>query len=323
MDLQETTMLITGGTGSFGKKALTHFLHKGIKAVRIFSRDEKKQHEMMLSIKDPRVTYYIGDVRDYDSINKAMKGVDVVFHASAMKHVPFCETFPIQAIKTNILGSINVLDACVNNNIKKVVLLSTDKACYPINTMGLTKSIMEKVGLNYSTKLNISVTRYGNVMCSRGSVIPIFYDLATKNESLHVTDPHMTRFLMTLDEAVLLVEHAFRFGKTGYTYVLKTDATSIENIAKAVIKDTNSKSTIVVVGTRAGEKKDETLITSEEMERVIETDNYYVITPKSINATFTNKESYISTNNMTVEQTVKKLNQSYEYRELKNSNCRG
>lgn len=266
--LKNKTLLITGGTGSFGNAVLNKFLNTDIKEIRIFSRDEKKQHDMRLSLNNPKVKFYIGDVRDYDSISSALHEVDFVFHAAALKQVPSCEFYPIEAVKTNVLGTENVLNASIANNVKRVVCLSTDKAVYPINAMGMSKAIMEKVMIAKSriSKNTVLVgTRYGNVMASRGSVIPLFYDQIINNDSITITDPNMTRFMMTLDDAVDLVLYAFNNGESGDIFVQKSPASTIEELAMALKKIYSSNVEIKIIGTRHSEKLYETLLGREEL----------------------------------------------------------
>jgi len=266
--LKNKTLLITGGTGSFGNAVLNKFLNTDIKEIRIFSRDEKKQHDMRLLLNSHKVKFYIGDVRDYSSISAALHNVDYVFHAAALKQVPSCEFYPIEAVKTNILGTENVLNASIANNVKKVVCLSTDKAVYPINAMGISKAMMEKVMVAKSriSKNTILVgTRYGNVMASRGSVIPLFYDQIINNESITITDPNMTRFMMTLDDAVELVLYAFNNGESGDIFVQKSPASTIEELAIALKKIYSSNVEIKIIGTRHSEKLYETLLGREEL----------------------------------------------------------
>jgi UDP-N-acetylglucosamine 4,6-dehydratase len=266
--LKNKTLLITGGTGSFGNAVLNKFLKTDIKEIRIFSRDEKKQHDMRLTLNNNKVKFYIGDVRDYTSISAALHDVDYVFHAAALKQVPSCEFYPIEAVKTNILGTENVLNASIANNVKKVVCLSTDKAVYPINAMGISKAMMEKVMVAKSriSKNTILVgTRYGNVMASRGSVIPLFYDQIINNEPITITDPKMTRFMMTLDDAVELVLYAFNNGESGDIFVQKSPASTIEELAIALKKIYSSNVEIKIIGTRHSEKLYETLLGREEL----------------------------------------------------------
>jgi UDP-N-acetylglucosamine 4,6-dehydratase len=271
-------LLITGGTGSFGNAVLNKFLNTDIKEIRIFSRDEKKQHDMRVELQNDKIKFYIGDVRDYDSINSALSGVDFVFHAAALKQVPSCEFYPVEAVKTNILGTENVLNAAINNNIRKVICLSTDKAVYPINAMGISKAMMEKVMVAKSRVSRNTIlvgTRYGNVMASRGSVIPLFLEQILNNQDITVTDPEMTRFMMTLNDAVELVLYAFEHGNSGDIFVQKSPASSIGELAKAMIKIYDSKVNIKVIGTRHAEKLYETLLAKEEVLVAEDLGNYY------------------------------------------------
>jgi len=262
-------LLITGGTGSFGNAVLNRFLKTDhFKEIRIFSRDEKKQDDMRTRLNDEKLRFYIGDVRDYNSIEKAMRGVDYVFHAAALKQVPSCEFFPLEATKTNVFGTQNVIDAAVVNKVKKVICLSTDKAAYPINAMGISKALMEKVAIAASRNLTdttVCLTRYGNVMGSRGSVIPLFIDQLKQGNDLTITDPKMTRFLMSLDEAVELVLFAFENGKPGDLFVNKAPASNIGDLAQALKELLNLNNNVKIIGTRHGEKLYETLCTREEM----------------------------------------------------------
>lgn len=267
---KDKVLLITGGTGSFGNAVLKKFLDSDLKEIRIFSRDEKKQDDMRKKYNNPKIKFYIGDVRDYNSIEDAMDGVDYVFHAAALKQVPSCEFFPLEAVKTNVMGTNNVLEAAINHNVKKVIVLSTDKAAYPINAMGMSKALMEKVAIAKGRNLHegqtvICRTRYGNVMASRGSVIPLFLEQIRSGKSLTITNPEMTRFMMTLDEAVNLVVFAFEHGNQGDLFVQKAPAATIDTLAKAMLKITQSDAKIKNIGTRHGEKLYETLITKEEM----------------------------------------------------------
>lgn len=274
------TLLITGGTGSFGNAVLKRFLDSDINEIRIFSRDEKKQHDMRISFQNPKLKFYIGDVRDYDSIYYALKGVDYVFHAAALKQVPSCEFYPIEAVKTNILGTENVLNAAISNNVKRVICLSTDKAVYPINAMGVSKAMMEKLMVAKSRTSGNTVlvgTRYGNVMGSRGSVIPLFHQQIINGESVTVTDPKMTRFMMTLDDAVELVIYAFQNGKTGDIFVQKSPASTIEELADAMKKIYDSQIPVHVIGTRHGEKVYESLLGREELFAAEDLGDYYRI----------------------------------------------
>lgn len=275
-------LMITGGTGSFGNAVLNRFLDTEIKEIRIFSRDEKKQEDMRIKLKNDKVKFYIGDVRDYNSVNFAMSGVDYIFHAAALKQVPSCEFYPMEAVRTNVLGTENVLNAAVANNVKKVIVLSTDKAVYPINAMGLTKALLEKVMIAKSRTLEkhntvLCGTRYGNVMASRGSVIPLFIDQILSGKPLTITDPNMTRFLMSLEDAVDLVIYAFQHGAQGDMFVQKAPASTIGDLAKALIGLFNADNEIKIIGTRHGEKLYETLVTREEMVKAIDLGGYYRI----------------------------------------------
>ncbi len=278
------TLLITGGTGSFGNAVLKHFINTGIKEIRIFSRDEKKQEDLRIEYKSDKLNFIIGDVRDFDSINSAMSGVDFVFQAAALKQVPSCEFFPMQAIMTNILGSENVLEASVRNNIEKVVVLSTDKAVYPINTMGMTKALMEKLAISKSRDPRIHAyngiicaTRYGNVMCSRGSIIPLFIKQIKENLPLTVTEPNMTRFMMSLEESVRLVLFAFQNAKPGDIFVQKAPATTILTLATALKEIFEANNEIKIIGARHGEKMYETLCGKEEMSKAEDLGDFYRI----------------------------------------------
>ena len=278
MIFKQKTLLITGGTGSFGNAVLRRFLNTEISEIRIFSRDEKKQHDMRLEAKSEKLKFYIGDVRDYSSIDNAMRGVDYVFHAAALKQVPSCEFYPLEAIKTNILGTENVISAAINHSVNKVICLSTDKAVYPINAMGMSKALMEKVMVAKSRISGGTVlvgTRYGNVMASRGSVIPLFHEQIQKEEAITVTDPEMTRFMMTLDDAVELVLYAFENGNSGDIFVQKSPASTIGELAIALKKIYNSKVPINVIGTRHAEKLYETLLSREELLNAEDLGNYF------------------------------------------------
>ncbi|MFC2096237.1 polysaccharide biosynthesis protein [Bacteroidota bacterium] len=282
MDFKNKTLLITGGTGSFGKAVLNRFLDSDLKEIRIFSRDEKKQDDLRKKLNNPKVKFYIGDVRDPMSVSNVMAGVDYVFHAAALKQVPSCEFFPLEAVKTNVLGTENVLEAAIQHKVKKVICLSTDKAVYPINAMGMTKAVMEKVMVARSRNLNetetvLCGTRYGNVMASRGSVIPLFVEQIKARNPLTVTNPDMTRFMMTLDDAVDLVMYAFQNGKQGDIFVQKAPAATIEILAKALLKIYKSDSDIKVIGTRHGEKLYESLVSKEEMAHAQDLGDYYCI----------------------------------------------
>lgn len=274
------TLLITGGTGSFGNAVLTRFLHTNIKEIRIFSRDEKKQDDMRRKFHSDKVKFFIGDVRDYNSIENAMRGVDFVFHAAALKQVPSCEFFPIEAVKTNVIGASNVMDAAIRNDVKKVIVLSTDKAVYPINAMGMSKALMEKTMVAKSRNADKTVlcgTRYGNVMASRGSVIPLFVDQIKQGREITITDPNMTRFMMTLEDAVNLVIFAFKNAKQGDIFVQKSPAATIETLAKALKSLYKSDSRIRIIGTRHGEKLYESLVNREEMVKAVDMKDYYRI----------------------------------------------
>ncbi|ADG70245.1 polysaccharide biosynthesis protein [Brachyspira murdochii] len=281
---KDKILLITGGTGSFGNKMLRYFINNtDIKEVRVFSRDEEKQDRMRTELKDDRIKYYIGNVRDYKSINEALRNVDFVFHAAALKQVPSCEFYPIQAVHTNIIGSSNVIDACIENKVKKLVMLSTDKAVYPINAMGMTKAIMEKLMISKSRNLpndgntTLCATRYGNVMASRGSVIPLFIKQCKENKPITVTDPNMTRFLMSLDESVDLVLFAFNNAVNGDIFVQKASACTIMDLALAIKEIFNPNVEIKIIGTRHGEKTYETLINKEDMIKAVDMGNFYKI----------------------------------------------
>ena len=276
------TLLITGGTGSFGNAVLRRFLHTDIKEIRVFSRDEKKQEDMRISLANPKVKFYIGNVRDYESILPAMEGVDYVFQAAALKQVPSCEFYPLEAVKTNVLGTENVLNAALAMGAEKVIALSTDKAVYPINAMGISKAMMEKLVVAKSRFVNpqkttLCCTRYGNVMASRGSVIPLFIKQIREGGALTITDPNMTRFLMSLDDAVDLVLYAYEYGEQGDTFVQKAPASTIADLAQALIELFASNSELQIIGTRHGEKLYETLLTREEMAHAQDLGGYYRI----------------------------------------------
>ncbi len=276
------TLLITGGTGTFGNAVLKRFLETEIKEIRIFSRDEKKQEDQRLFYKSAKLKFYIGDVRALDSVVAAMNRVDYVFHAAALKQVPSCEFFPIEALRTNALGTENVLVAAINEGVSKVIVLSTDKAVYPINAMGISKALMEKVMIAKARQIGengtiLCGTRYGNVMGSRGSVIPLFIDLIKAGKALTVTDPEMTRFMMSIGEAVELVLYAFNHGKPGDMFVQKSPAASIETLALAIKKIFEADNQIKIIGTRHGEKRHETLLTREEMAKAEDLGGYYRI----------------------------------------------
>lgn len=285
---KDKTLLITGGTGSFGNAVAKRFLTTDIKEIRVVSRDEKKQddmrHEYQMLYPEfaNKLKFYIADVRDYNSIEFAFKGVDYVFHAAALKQVPSCEFYPIEAVKTNVLGSDNVVTACVKNGVKKAIFLSTDKAAYPINAMGMTKALMEKNVVARSRQLGendtvLCLTRYGNVMASRGSVIPLFCEQIASNKPLTITNPDMTRFMMTLDDAVDLVLYAFEHGQQGDLFVQKAPAATIDTLAKAVCNLRGVEPNINYIGTRHGEKLYEVLVTKEDMVKAVDMGNYYRI----------------------------------------------
>jgi len=277
-------LLITGGTGSFGNAVLSRFLNTAIKEIRVFSRDEKKQEDMRIELNNQKVKFYIGDVRNYDSLKFATSGVDFIFHAAALKQVPSCEFYPMEAVRTNILGAENVLNAALANNVKKVILLSTDKAVYPINAMGISKAMMEKLMVAKARSVDdrktiLCGTRYGNVMASRGSVIPLFVKQIKEGKPLTLTDPNMTRFLMSLDDAVDLVLYAFSNARQGDIFVQKAPASTIMDLALAVRELFNAENEIRVIGTRHGEKLYETLLTREEMAQAEDHGGYYRIIP--------------------------------------------
>ncbi|PHM16478.1 MAG: UDP-glucose 4-epimerase [Sulfuricurvum sp. PD_MW2] len=280
---KEKILLITGGTGSFGNAVLRRFLNTDIKEIRIFSRDEKKQDDMRKQYNHPKLKFYLGDVRDVNSIIDVMRGVDYVFHAAALKQVPSCEFYPMQAVQTNVIGTENVLNCAINANVRKVIVLSTDKAVYPINAMGVSKAMMEKVAVAKSRNLSeneimIACTRYGNVMASRGSVIPLFIDQIRNGKEITITDPSMTRFMMSLDQAVELVLFAFENGRNGDIFVQKAPAATIELLAKTLTNLFNKlHHPIKIIGTRHGEKLYETLLTREEMVTAEDMGNYYRI----------------------------------------------
>ena len=277
---KDKTLLITGGTGSFGNTVMDKFIDSDIGEIRIFSRDEKKQHDMRLKYNNDKIKFCIGDVRSFDSINTAMRGVDYVFSAAALKQVPSCEFYPVEAVKTNILGTENTLNAAINNNVKNAIVLSTDKAVYPINAMGMSKALMEKVTVATSRSVPaggpvMCNTRYGNVMASRGSVIPLFVEQIKSGQPLTITDPDMTRFMMSLPEAVDLVLFAFEHGEQGDTFVQKAPAATILVLAEALQQIFNSKSEIRILGTRHGEKKHEALLSREEYIKADDLGGYY------------------------------------------------
>lgn len=321
----DKVLLITGGTGSFGNAVLKRFLDSDIKEIRIFSRDEKKQDDMRQFYQNPKIKYYIGDVRNYESINSAMRGVDFVFQAAALKQVPSCEFFPTEAVRTNVLGCENVLNSSIENKVSRVIVLSTDKAVYPINAMGMSKALSEKVMIAKSRNLNSSGmvfcgTRYGNVMASRGSVIPLFIEQIKLGKPLTITDPNMTRFMMTLDGAVDLVIFAFQHGRPGDIFVQKAPAVTIETLAKALLELYKADNLIKIIGTRHGEKLYETLVNREEMAKAEDLGEYYRIPADTRDLNYnrffvegtkqiTQTDDYTSHNTyrMNVEETIKLL----------------
>jgi UDP-glucose 4-epimerase len=275
-------LMITGGTGSFGNAVLDRFLETDVREIRIFSRDEKKQEEMRIALNNDKLKFYIGDVRNYDSIYQAMKGVDYVFHAAALKQVPSCEFYPLEAVQTNILGAENVMNAAIVHSVKRVIVLSTDKAVYPVNAMGLSKSMMEKVMVAKARTQGegetvLCATRYGNVMASRGSVIPLFISQLKEGKPLTVTDPNMTRFLMSLEDSVDLVLHAYEHAEQGDIFVQKSPASTVGDLAQALKELFRKDNPVQVIGTRHGEKLYESLVSREEMARVMDMDRYFRI----------------------------------------------
>lgn len=322
---RDKTLLITGGTGSFGNAVLRRFLETGIKEIRVFSRDEKKQDEMRHLYNNDKIKYFIGDVRDSNSIKNAIYGVDYVFHAAALKQVPSCEFFPMEAVKTNVIGTDNVLNACIDAGVKKVICLSTDKAAYPVNAMGTSKAMMEKVFVSKArtvdpSKTLICGTRYGNVMCSRGSVIPLFIDQIKSCKPLTITEPEMTRFIMSLEEAVELVMFAFNNAESGDIMVQKAPATTIEVLAQALKELFNADNEIRIIGIRHGEKMYETLLTNEECSHAIDMGEFYRVPADKRDLNYdkyykdgdqerTNITEFNSNNTilLTVEQTKEKL----------------
>ena len=281
---KDEVLLITGGTGSFGNAMLKGFLNSDLKEIRIFSRDEKKQEDMRIEYKNDKLNFVIGDIRDFDSINNAMAGVDFVFHAAALKQVPSCEFYPMQAVQTNILGAENVLEAAARNNVKRVVVLSTDKAVYPINTMGMSKAVMEKLAVSKARDPRVqavdavyTATRYGNVMASRGSIIPLFIKQIKEGQPLTITNPKMTRFMMSLDQSVELVLFAFTNGNPGDIFVQKSPAATIETLAQAIKELFNADNEIQIIGERHAEKMYETLCAKEEMAKAEDMGNFYRI----------------------------------------------
>jgi len=305
--LKNKKILITGGTGSFGGAVLKKFLKSGVAEIRIFSRDEKKQDDLRKKYNNKKLKFYIGDVRDYQSVLNCVQGSDFLFHAAALKQVPSCEFHPMEAVKTNIIGTENVLDAAINSEVKRVIVLSTDKAVYPVNAMGISKAMMEKIAIQKSRisyKTTINVTRYGNVMGSRGSVIPLFIKQILDNQPITITDPNMTRFMMSLEDAVDLVLYAFKYGKNGEIFVQKSPATDIHTLVNALKKLLNiPKHLTKIIGTRHGEKLFETLLSREEMVRARESNNYYYITPDIRDLNYTKF----------IDKGEKKISKSLEY----------
>lgn len=306
---KDKVLLITGGTGSFGNAVLKRFIDTDIKEIRIFSRDEKKQEDMRIAYKNDKIKFYIGDVRNYRSIEDAMDGVDYVFHAAALKQVPSCEFFPIEAVETNVLGANNVIEAAINHNVKKVIVLSTDKAAYPINAMGMSKALMEKVAIAKGRNLEkgktvICRTRYGNVMASRGSVIPLFCQQIAEGKSITVTNPEMTRFMMTLEDAVDLVIYAFEHGEQGDLFVQKAPAATLDTLATAIKELKHSDVKTNIIGTRHGEKLYEVLVTKEEMVNAEDLGGYYRIPADNRNL---NYQKYENVGNKDLE-TIKEYN---------------
>lgn len=304
LDLKDATLLITGGTGSFGNVVLKKYLATDIGEIRVFSRDEKKQDDMRHFYHNDRIKYYIGDIRDPGSISSALRGVDYVFHAAALKQVPSCEFYPMEAVRTNVLGTSNLLQAAIQQGVKRVVCLSTDKAVYPINAMGISKAMMEKVALAESRNLGprgpvVCVTRYGNVMASRGSVIPLFLDQIRDGKPLTVTDPDMTRFLMHLDTAVELVEFAFSHGHNGDTFVRKSPASTIKDLALAIKDLLQADNEIQVIGTRHGEKRYESLLSREERVHSEDLGDYFRVPADTRDL---NYSKYFSVGNLEVSQ---------------------
>jgi UDP-N-acetylglucosamine 4,6-dehydratase len=279
---KDKILLITGGTGSFGNAVLQRFIDSDLSEIRIFSRDEKKQEDMRIALKSDKVKFYIGDVRDYDSVHDALRGVDYVFHAAALKQVPSCEFYPMEAVRTNVLGAENVMRAAIANEVKRCVVLSTDKAVYPINAMGISKAMMEKLMVAKSRlcdpgKTVLSATRYGNVMASRGSVIPLFLGQLQSGKALTITDPNMTRFLMSLEESVDLVLYAFENARPGDIFVQKAPASTVADLAQAMKELLDTSNEIKIIGTRHGEKLYESLVSREEMARSEDLGGYYRI----------------------------------------------
>ena len=326
-------LLVTGGTGSFGNAVLKKFLKLNLKEIRIFSRDEKKQDDMRKLYKNKKIKFYLGDVRNKSSVDFAMKNVDYVFHAAALKQVPSCEFYPLEAINTNIIGANNVISSVIEHGVKKAIFLSTDKAVYPINSMGMSKALMEKIVIARSRDLHnkntvICATRYGNVMASRGSVIPLFFEQIKENKKITITSPNMTRFLMSLEESVELVLEAFMNGKNGEIFVYKSPACTIENLSKAIIKMTKTNSKINYIGTRHGEKLFETLVSQEELLNSESYKKFFKIIPDNRDLDYSKyfakgrnkplKDSYTSHNTkmLNVNQIIEKIKSlnSFDYK---------
>lgn len=300
----DKVLLVTGGTGSFGNAIITRFLTSNIREIRILSRDEKKQEDMRKLYNNDKLKFYIGDVRDYNSIEGAFIGVDYVFHAAALKQVPSCEFYPIEAVKTNVLGSDNVITCCVKNAVKKAIFLSTDKAAYPINAMGMTKAVMEKNVIARSRQLQnndtiLCLTRYGNVMASRGSVIPLFLNQIEKDKPITITNPEMTRFMMTLEDAVDLVLYAFENGEQGDLFVQKAPSATIDTLSKAILELKKCDIAPVYIGTRHGEKLYEVLVTQEEMVKSIDLGSFYKIPADNRNL---NYDQYIEKGDQKIQK---------------------
>lgn len=306
MTLDGKILLVTGGTGSFGHTVVRHFIDTDIKEIRVLSRDEKKQDDMRKEFNNEKLKFYIGDVRDYNSIRDAFKGVDYVFHAAALKQVPSCEFYPMEAVKTNVIGSDNVITAAVENHVKKAIFLSTDKAAYPINAMGISKALMEKNVIARSRQMLpgdtvLCLTRYGNVMASRGSVIPLFKEQIEAGKPITITNPNMTRFMMTLDDAVDLVLYAFEHGRQGDLFVQKAPSATIDVLAKAVLEVMDApKDNVKYIGTRHGEKIYEVLVTSEEMLRAEDLGEFFRISSDNRDL---NYKKYIEEGNATLSET--------------------
>lgn len=311
---KDKILLITGGTGSFGNAVLRRFLESDVKEIRIFSRDEKKQEDMRKHYKNDKLKFYIGDVRNLESVCEAVKGVDYIFHAAALKQVPSCEFFPMEAVRTNIIGTDNVLTAAIKEGVKKVVCLSTDKAAYPINAMGTSKAMMEKVIIAKSrnvdpAKTTICCTRYGNVMASRGSVIPLFIQQIKSGQPITITDPNMTRFLMNLDEAVDLVLFAFQNANQGDLFIQKASASTINDLAQALVEMFDPKAEIKCIGTRHGEKAHETLMTREEKAKSTDLGNFFQIPADTRDL---NYDKYLSKGNVKIEKIVEYTSENTE-----------